>query len=370
MGDVFNKSDQENKRKATNYMVSPHAHANNFLRNVVGSNIEAHYQKTGSIVPVFKDQQQREAFYKETTTFLQDNQKNLDKYKSGGTHNYYKLQRQHILNARQMAAPSASPKFDLQGIDEYSDVIVQGHGAPGRMTITSDNPDKKAVTRSQTVQQVASLLDKMKLPDANQVRANSCHSAAAHYVKTDEKDIIDHFQKGTAAQHHGGDWGKTFAGGLEKELKRLNHHNRVEGYLGATSQSPGYAKDQTDKSVFRLNVALVKGGTGPGTKVDKVKVRYEKGGLSKVNLASQAEVNKVAAVQKLGTHTADHFRAKLAAAQSRHSKGTHPVQRMIKEENQRKAKSMIAAPPKPNIPASNRKSGGLLSALLNSAKAK
>ncbi|TQV87256.1 hypothetical protein [Aliikangiella coralliicola] len=340
MGDIFgiDHDEPEQKRVKTHYMVSPHPHTQNFFNNTIGSNLEARVQKTGSIVPVFKDEQQRAAFHQRATDELATNQKYVkalqhSKYSGpewDSTKAFYTPERGTVISQMIASSHSGSAKFNLQGIDEESDVIVQGHGSPGKKRITSDNPDEKAVTRKQTHKQVAALLHSMKLPDANQVRTNSCHSAAAHYVQTDEPDIVKHFQQNVADEHHGGDWHKTFAGGLEEELVKLNHHNSVRGYLGATSQAPGLATDQSGKQVKRLNVGIIKAGTGFDTGVDKVKVRFEKSGMSKINPATKATVSTVANIQSQGLANADRFRAKLLAAHGRHAKGTHAVQTMSK----------------------------------------
>lgn len=301
-------SNSENKRKATAYMVSPHTNPSNFLANARGMNRDAMNKGALPVVPVFKDEAQRQSFHALASQKMNEKAKKLLKPKYAkdakviGDHKVL----QNLVNMS-AGGPSSNARFNLAGIHPDANVVLQGHGDPGDKGIYSDSDQRVDTAAS------AKLLHKMQLPDANEVRANSCFSGTEENILTNRPGLKQHFLAGDVDEHFGGNWQNTFAGGLEKELNRLNHHNKVTGFLGPTTQfpKPSLTRDDTIEEHMAVDIMAPS-----GNKADSVK--YQKSGMSKINPAVKKTVNFMTGATSMTNDQAHQFRSKIGAIHGRH----------------------------------------------------
>lgn len=185
------------------YMVSPHDDVRNFMANSRGMGEQALSDNHPMVRPVFKDIQQRDVFH-------QLAQQELSKQVVGSPR--YKTFEQ----LKQWSHPDQA-LMDFKGVDtkrSHPIVFVQGHGAAGNTSIYSDAHQAKSA------KSVATMLSDMGLPKVSQVRVNSCFSGTEHDLSA-LPDVQKRFQNQTIEQS-AGQWGKTFAGGLDQELNQTS----------------------------------------------------------------------------------------------------------------------------------------------------
>lgn len=197
------------------YMVSPHNDVKNFMANSRGMGQQALRDNHPLVRPVFKDVEQRKAFHQ------------LAKDKLSGMGNSNSLNSENHSTYQQLRdwSHKDSAMMDFTGVDtkrSHPVVFVQGHGSPGDDSIYSDSHEKVSSSN------VASMLNKMKLPSVSQVRANSCFSGTQHDLST-LPNVRQKFQQQTIEQSSG-KWGKTFAGSLQHELSPSSYKDRYNAH--------------------------------------------------------------------------------------------------------------------------------------------
>lgn len=208
-------------QKDQRFIVSPHNHTQNFYNNTYGMSMFALENNENMIRPVFKDNSQRERFSQRVQTDLQNAMVGSNKHK--------------MLTQLKDWSGDKTAMYNFDSVDtkrSHPIVYTQGHGSPGRKSITSDDPYEAPVTSEQMAQQLIG----MNLPKVSEVRANSCYSGTQKYIPNTEETRKEH-QRQEIDIRRAGNWNETFAGDLQNHLdKRSGSHNRVRGYMGPTSQ--------------------------------------------------------------------------------------------------------------------------------------
>lgn len=231
------------------YMVSPHTDVENFYDNALGMGAWAIENKRPTVRPVFKDEAQRSAFHKHVKQDISTY------YSSGGLDADEKREKQAAEQLRDWSAKgSAMMNFTgttKQNKGQHPVVYVQGHGQAGDKSIESETGQRV------NANQVAKMLNKMDLPHASEVRANSCYSGTQNELDNKSATVLEKdMKRGILDVKQGGDWNKTFAGSLQSALhsdqnKRngKQRFNRVVGYMGPTYQQ---AQDDVKQTKFGL----------------------------------------------------------------------------------------------------------------------
>ena len=218
------------------YIVSPHDNVQNLFFNSFGMGRHAIDGKRPAVRPVFKDDDQRKNFHAFANHFL--SQMGSGSLSDSDQLNKSTLQQLHDWSQ------SGSAMMDFKGLDkgQHPVVYTQGHGSAGDANIYSDTHQKVHA------REVASMLNKMDLPESAQVRANSCFSGTAKDLTNEPRGTLDqHLKDHTLDMKMAGQWDDTFAGTLQSELhsdtnKRNKNgsmkqrHNQVIGYMGPTGQ--------------------------------------------------------------------------------------------------------------------------------------
>lgn len=221
------KSQLKAPEKEQRYIVSPHKDIRNFLNNARGMGKVALREGHNVVRPVFKNEEQREAFHQAAVSRL-SNQAQVtesDKLNFGA---YKQLVDWSHKDNAMMNFDSVNSKRS------HPIVFVQGHGRAGVKSISSDDKSEARVS----AEDVAKQLTNMNLPKVSEVRANSCYSGTEVKLKESMPDIQKHFKQGNIASQHAGNWENTFAGDLQSHLEKGGFRHRVQGYLGPTSQGP------------------------------------------------------------------------------------------------------------------------------------
>lgn len=203
------------------YIVSPHDDIRNLFNNARGMGQLAMSNDLPAIRPVFKNEQQREAFHQRSLGYQSD----LDETSS-------ETSRKIATQLVDWSKPE-NAMLDFSSVStkrSHPIVYTQGHGSPGTTSISSDSHE------STTGGDVASLLQTMGIPNVSEIRANSCHSGTEVRLQETMPSMEQHFKEGSVDVHHAGRWQQTFAGTLESSLRASSHKGRVRGYLGPTSQ--------------------------------------------------------------------------------------------------------------------------------------
>ncbi len=278
--------DKFKKRPTDQYMMSPLTRTQNFFNNSYElAKLAQDSKKNPFVKPVFTDNEQRSSFANTLAEEKSTVQSALNKNKKD-------KEAKRNLAALTFLEQQVSAKGAQYQLPDQDDAVVwvQGHGMPGRQTLTSDpyvmtkteatNPGWREITKGDywrnkdiglqlqsqqgqimehaDVARTARKLRKMGVKPSMDIRANSCHSATQNRVfGLSAQDVKQRFKKHELISQTG-DWSETFAGGLQFQLNIQQHTSEygVKGYIGPTTQSPAKVIDRNLKRVKNPELAV------------------------------------------------------------------------------------------------------------------
>ncbi|WP_148713741.1 hypothetical protein [Chitinolyticbacter meiyuanensis] len=281
----FVNPSQIKERPKQHYIMSPLDHTENLFNNAYGMARHKQSRNKLAVQPVFLNHQQRISFRKRVDDELT---------KVTGVDSASNAKRKALQTLSGYSSLTGA-RMSMQGV-ENARLYVQGHGSPGKHSISSDaevlsdaqaqmrmgknkrveSVGKPSATTTQvkeraSTEHTASTLLGLGVTAQTDLRANSCYSGTEKKIKfSSVKSLKSSYASGTVA-NKAGNWDKTFAGGLQAELNRQakvgpsladasglanNHKFAVKGYMGPTSQG-GVKVNQPDGSTgthFRVKL--------------------------------------------------------------------------------------------------------------------